>query len=194
MPQPQSSPEPVALSTRERILSVAEGRLHDHGYLGLSLEEVAVAVGIRKASLYHHFPDGKQQLCAEIAGRILKRDERALSAVIANASGAEAQLEAVTIWLFERPHRNERMLRDAMRFMDEAHQVSISSGFMQQFFSHIQMVFTSGAARGELQVSDPKFAAWAFLGMMAELTDLPASARGSPDQALELFLGGVRPR
>ena len=42
-------------STREQILGVARGLIETRSYLGFSFQDVANAVGIRKASLYHHF-------------------------------------------------------------------------------------------------------------------------------------------
>ena len=50
---------PAALasgSTRDQILGVARGLIETRSYLGFSFQDVADAVGIRKASLYHHFP------------------------------------------------------------------------------------------------------------------------------------------
>jgi TetR/AcrR family transcriptional repressor of nem operon len=49
---------PIALatgSTREQILAVARGFIETRSYLGFSFQDVADAVGVRKASLYHHF-------------------------------------------------------------------------------------------------------------------------------------------
>ncbi len=43
-------------STREQILAVARLFIETRSYLGFSFQDVAEAVGIRKASLYHHFP------------------------------------------------------------------------------------------------------------------------------------------
>ena len=43
-------------STREQILAVARSLIETRSYLGFSFQNVADAVGIRKASLYHHFP------------------------------------------------------------------------------------------------------------------------------------------
>lgn len=43
-------------STREQILAVARGLIETRSYLGFSFQDVADAVGVRKASLYHHFP------------------------------------------------------------------------------------------------------------------------------------------
>jgi TetR/AcrR family transcriptional regulator, transcriptional repressor for nem operon len=41
--------------TREQILRVARGLIQTRSYLGFSFQDIADQVGIRKASLYHHF-------------------------------------------------------------------------------------------------------------------------------------------
>ena len=52
-------------STREQILAVARSLIETRSYLGFSFQDVANAVGIRKASLYHHFPT-KEALGIEV--------------------------------------------------------------------------------------------------------------------------------
>ena len=44
------------VSTRSHILQVARELMQTRSYLGFSFQDVAERVGIRKASLYHHFP------------------------------------------------------------------------------------------------------------------------------------------
>ncbi|RZI84381.1 MAG: TetR/AcrR family transcriptional regulator [Rubrivivax sp.] len=44
------------LPTREHILQVARELMQTRSYLGFSFQDIAERVGIRKASLYHHFP------------------------------------------------------------------------------------------------------------------------------------------
>jgi len=59
---------PAALaagSTREQILAVARHLIETRSYLGFSFQDVADAVGVRKASLYHHFPT-KEALGIEV--------------------------------------------------------------------------------------------------------------------------------
>ena len=43
-------------STRDQILGAARELIATRSYLGFSFQDVADAVGVRKASLYHHFP------------------------------------------------------------------------------------------------------------------------------------------
>jgi TetR/AcrR family transcriptional regulator, transcriptional repressor for nem operon len=60
-----ASTTPAGATTREQILGVARGLIETRSYLGFSFQDVADQVGIRKASLYHHFPT-KEALGVEV--------------------------------------------------------------------------------------------------------------------------------
>lgn len=51
-----TSVETVHGSTRHTILKAARELIQTRSYLGFSFQDLAERVGIRKASLYHHFP------------------------------------------------------------------------------------------------------------------------------------------
>jgi TetR/AcrR family transcriptional repressor of nem operon len=55
-------------SSRDRILDVATKIAQAHGYGGLNLRTLAEEVGIKAASLYHHFPS-KADLATAVAKR-----------------------------------------------------------------------------------------------------------------------------
>ncbi|WP_035053597.1 TetR/AcrR family transcriptional regulator [Andreprevotia chitinilytica] len=52
-------------STREQIVRVAMDLIQTRSYLGFSFQDIADRVGIRKASLYHHFAS-KESLGVEV--------------------------------------------------------------------------------------------------------------------------------
>lgn len=54
--------------SRDRILDAAERRARTAGYNGFSFRDVAADVGIRSASVHHHFPT-KADLCEALAAR-----------------------------------------------------------------------------------------------------------------------------
>jgi len=60
-----SAPTIETSTTREEILSVARNLIQTRSYLGFSFQDVADQVGIRKPSLYHHFPT-KEALGVEV--------------------------------------------------------------------------------------------------------------------------------
>jgi len=53
------------MSTKEKILQVAEDEFAKHGFDGVSLNDIVKIVGINKATIYHHFKD-KRALYQEI--------------------------------------------------------------------------------------------------------------------------------
>lgn len=58
------------LKTREKILKVATKLFAKYGFAGTSMDEISERVGIKKASLYHHFPS-KQDIYFELVDRVL---------------------------------------------------------------------------------------------------------------------------
>ena len=56
---------PETLSTRDRIVAAAEVRMRDGGYHGFSFREIAADVGIKSASVHHHFP-AKEDLASAV--------------------------------------------------------------------------------------------------------------------------------
>lgn len=58
-----------ARRTRRRILDAARGLLEERGYHGVGLEEVAVAAGVSRQSIYVHF-GSKAALLVELVGDV----------------------------------------------------------------------------------------------------------------------------
>src|SRR5690606_5722818 len=80
-------PEAVTNSnsaSRQLILDVAAGLFSSHGYAETGLREIADKVGIRPASVYHHF-ESKDRILEEIL----------LTGVTQTASAARAAVEAL---------------------------------------------------------------------------------------------------
>ena len=57
---------PTPLLTRDQLLSRLCDTFRRYGYEGASMARIAEATGLGKASLYHYFPEGKQQMAASV--------------------------------------------------------------------------------------------------------------------------------
>lgn len=168
-------------NTKARALEAADALLHQYGYLGVSMDAVAGAIGIRKASLYHHFPGGKDELMMTIAERLIEYDADGFQRSIESHQTARERLEAMADFIFSDRRQTDRVLRDALRFMPEAHQKSISEGFFRHLFSRVRATFEHGVTQGEFRAHDTELSAWAFLGLVSELNGESNAAR--PDLA-----------
>ena len=73
----------VGTSSRDRIMDVATKIAQAHGYGGLNLRALADEVGIKAASLYHHFPS-KADLAAAVARRYWEDAAQGLETISAN--------------------------------------------------------------------------------------------------------------
>jgi len=65
-------------TTRERMLEATARLLHQRGYRGVSLNDILTESDAPRGSLYHHFPEGKDQLVQEAMLREVQRIDRFL--------------------------------------------------------------------------------------------------------------------
>ena len=56
--------------SEEKVLSTLTGLFRDHGYDGTSLSRIMTATGLVKASLYHRFSGGKEEMAAAVMDRV----------------------------------------------------------------------------------------------------------------------------
>jgi AcrR family transcriptional regulator len=124
-PNGKSSHPPVAAPTarkrkrlrKEEIVAEATRLFAERGYEGASMGDLAERVGLRKASLFHHFPS-KDVLYATVLTELMDGVKAAIvSAAMAEGSFAErldALTDALTATLGAQPHAARLLIREAM--------------------------------------------------------------------------------
>lgn len=75
--------------SKEKIILAAKNMAQAHGYNGLNFRDLAEAVGIRAASIYHHFPS-KADLAAAVAKRYWEDSAAELEIISAAQSAPES--------------------------------------------------------------------------------------------------------
>ncbi|MBP6818490.1 MAG: TetR/AcrR family transcriptional regulator [Ferrovibrio sp.] len=80
-------------SSRDRFVEMAAKLFSRHGYAAVGLNRIIEKSGAPKGSLYHHFPDGKEQLAAEAVAWAAESFTETLRAEIDAAPSV-----AVAIW------------------------------------------------------------------------------------------------
>ncbi|MFB2768986.1 TetR/AcrR family transcriptional regulator [Pelatocladus sp. BLCC-F211] len=92
-------------SSKEVVINVAQQLFAARGYASVTLKDIADRLGIKQASLYYHFPGGKEDLFMEVTIRHLEQQRQGLEQIIAKMSSLELEecLNQVAKWLLAQP-------------------------------------------------------------------------------------------
>ncbi len=159
----KSSPE-----SRAELLSALGEVFRAHGYEGASLALISEATGLGKGSLYHFFPDGKEQMAAEV-------------------------LASIDAWFVTEIYRPLRKASDPRRGI-----IDMFSGVDNYFRSGRRVCLIGVVALGNARdlfadrVKD-YFAAWidALAAALRKLGHSPATARHLSEQAVLEIQGAL---
>ncbi|MGK9050490.1 TetR/AcrR family transcriptional regulator [Neorhizobium petrolearium] len=80
-------------STSEKILDIAQSLIVAGGYNGFSYADISAAIGIRKASIHHHFPT-KAELVSVLVSRYRQQTEAGLKSLREQISSPAEQLQS----------------------------------------------------------------------------------------------------
>lgn len=180
-----------------RIANVAQALLQQVGYNGFSFEHISQAVGMRKASVHHHF-SSKVALGVAIVQRYTLQFEEALSQVNRQGATAPQRLLAYAD-LFETTFRHEHqlcvcgMLGAEADSLDEAIKSEVTL-FFEMNMNWLCQVFQEGLATGDLSSPhDDKTLAETLLSLLegAMLVGRSVSQPMGPRRACEVFISGL---
>jgi TetR/AcrR family transcriptional repressor of nem operon len=143
--------------TADRILDTAERLVQVRGFNAFSYADVATEVGVRKASLHHHFPT-KGDLGAALIDRYHAAFFAALAAIETDAARAHDRLVAY-VGLYGAVLRRNRMCLCGMLATDAATLPKSMRERIARFFeeneSWLARILEAGRRRGELRFEGP---------------------------------------
>jgi AcrR family transcriptional regulator len=194
-------------NTREQILDGFADQLLESGYRGVSMKAITDAVGIRRPSLYHHFPDGKEQVYTEVALRMIETDAERVQQALATPGGLRDRLGALARLHADDPRKIalDQRIYDATRYVSDETRTVVSTRYVDGLLSPVNAMMADAVAAGELRKLDPDFLTSTFFGMaqvvqgIPEDVAMPPDKRGGPATAttdlangvVELFLSGA---
>jgi TetR/AcrR family transcriptional regulator len=146
-------------STREAILLEARRCFADNGYDGTSLNDIAAGVGIRRASLLHHFPS-KEAVYQAVFERALSdwgvRIEKAISEPDTEGwSYVEQVLTTVVYWFAENPDFVRLVRRESLAAAN-AHLGFDLGEALQPWFRQAVSYFEREMGAGHFRKHDPE--------------------------------------
>ncbi len=154
-------------SVQVRILDAGAQLFVEQGYHGLSMREIAEAVGISKAGLYYHFQD-KEQLFLAILNRCMDQLEAALIASQPAGIGVRAEIAAILQAIFAQPPHQRALMRVAsneLTHLTAQAQAQFGQRYYTQFIGRIEATLRNAVERGELRALDSHLTTWILLGM-----------------------------
>ena len=187
--------------TRTRLLDAAERLFQERGYGAVSMADVAGAVGIRKASLYHHVPGGTEELFVEVSVRAFARHHEGLTAALRGSEGGlEAQLRAASRWFIAHaPLRLLATLQNDMPALSPENAQGFGARMVAGVWEPLRAVFIAAADRGEVRGDKPDAYVGAFLTLMDGVTytgsqlNLDESMEETADDLIRMMVRGLAP-
>lgn len=188
-------------SSRERILDVAEELFVERGFKSVRLKNVADRVGIRQASLYYHFPQGKRELYVEVMRRSFSRKRARLTERIREAGTHwRDQLEAAAGWLLsETLYDYRRMVRSDLPEIARNDADLLAGEAYAALHQPLEEIFALGAKQEGLRLPTPGMMSGSFIAIIDGIQTIPD--RAVPTTRFELavrmidvLLDGLRPR
>ncbi len=130
-------------SSREAVLDAAEQLFAVRGYTAVTLKHLAEKLGMKQASLYYHFPLGKEDLYVEVMLRHLEHRRAVLERLIRQAEPTlRGCLLEVGIWLIQQlPLHAGRMFLSDLPELSPDKAVQLEQAISQCVYAPIEGLF-----------------------------------------------------
>ncbi|MDB5044321.1 MAG: TetR family transcriptional regulator [Deinococcus sp.] len=189
-------PTPLPDTTRTRIQTEAARLFVASGYHGVSMREVAEAVGVTKPALYHHYADKEALFLAMLDGTLA-----GLARLVAHAGeqqGIRAQLEVLVSDLVASApaQRVGLQLAGELRHVSPERRAAFEGEYRRVWMGGLTALIESAAARGELRADlPPAVLTRALLALTYPLVTgaPPADPQGTARALLAVYLDGATP-
>jgi AcrR family transcriptional regulator len=181
---------------REQMLAVAAQLFASQGYTATTMQQLAAACGVSKATLYHYVRD-KHELLAQITRSHVARLEALVAEVLASEREPRAQLEALIVRFMQAyasAEHEHRVLTEDVKFLAEPERLAVIEGQRRVVAAFAAAI---GAQRPDLRSRElGKPLAMLLFGMINwTFTWLRAEGRLThatlAPLVVELFLGGL---
>ncbi len=187
----------IEVRGRERVIRKARELFLAQGYAAVSMQQIADAVGVNKATLYHYFRD-KQALFIAVMVEQGKQMNAAIAAALAAGETLRDKLQSVAQTVLDMQHS------DFGRLSSDMHLHVSEEGRAEVFarcgvpWAQISDELRDALARGEIRAIDPDFASRSFFGMIISQRwqRIKAGSDSHPEETLaeslaDLFVYGV---
>lgn len=179
---------------RERLMDAAEALFAPKGIAAVTLRDIAAALGLTHASLYYHFPGGKEELFAAVTERsILRHGEGLRSSMESGGPSIRGKLRGAAAWLLSQPAMDLiRMAETDMPALPPETSRRLMGLVYRELILRLQRELDAAVRSGELGPgTDSGLVAGALVGLVESLHSTPPEAlspgRGRLEMARDLI-------
>lgn len=164
-PMEQLSDPLVSSDSRFRILNAARPLFVGRGYDAVSMQEIADAVPLNKATLYHHF-QSKDDLFLAVVRSSMSRLYEQIEQFIAEGGSAADQFTRIAVQIFQDSQSElGRLITDSWRHLSIDQQQLLVDHSTDPWALYEQ-IFAKAIADGEIPPVDCRLAATMFSGLL----------------------------
>jgi AcrR family transcriptional regulator len=195
--------------TKKRVIEEAKRLYLTGGYNHLSMDKISEILGLKRPTLYYHFPGGKEQLLVETIKAFVSELITVWSEAIAAGSNTRTRLRNILdrVDEYSLPESKRTFLVELWQLGDEVRNTVKQS--YQQLFNLLSGVFEEGIQKGELRPIEPELAIQSFLCLCDQIENMAMTKQYFPelsqivsqfelseltDKVFEIWLGGMEVR
>ena len=192
--------------TKKRVIEEAKRLYLTGGYSHLSMDKIAEILGLKRPTLYYHFPGGKEQLLVETIRFFTAELITVWNEAIAGGHNTRSQLRNIldTVTDYPLPENKRTILLELWQLGEEVRTTIKQSS--DQIFKVLSRVLEEGIEKGEIRPVEIELAIPSFLGVCDQIENMAVIKQKFPelnpivnkfelkvliDKMFEIWLGGM---
>jgi AcrR family transcriptional regulator len=182
----------------EQILNVATDLFVQKGYHGLSMREIAEALGVTKAAIYYHYKD-KEELFYAILIKNLEEMGVVLDRVCSAPVSASEKINQFVHFVLGQAGSQRAIIRLSSQEFSQLNpelRNAFDQQYREKFIGKIGSILNEGMQNGEFRAIQPEIIVWALLGIMfpyfypGHFGNLPVP-RATIEEIIAIYIKGI---
>jgi len=166
----------------DRLLVVAERLFSERGFSSVTLRDISQELRLSHASLYYHFPGGKEELFIAVTKRSILRHGEALARVLdETAEDIRSRLHRAADWFLSQPPLDLiRMSQSDMPVLKPKVAREMMDLMYSEILVKLQSALQKADKEGSIRCPNPGLVGGALVGMIESFHSMPDFALRSP--------------
>jgi AcrR family transcriptional regulator len=184
--------------SKEAVLDAAQRLIHQYGYTGFSMRDLAHESGLAKATIYHHFQD-KREIFLQVLERDLITVRDRVTAAAATPGDLQTRLRVLITAFFELATERGALLISTLRQAEgmECEIYNLMRRYRDELYRPVVELLADAVADGSIRPLDLELTTVSFYGIIQGFTsrhlltaDLELDEKAT-DFMLDLLLNGL---